>query len=91
MDSKTLYLHSHCQAVRALQLLLKKYESNLTVDAKFGPRTEHAVRTAQRKLAIFPADGIAGPHTLDALAKAAKAAGPTNPLPRPASPSPHSP
>ena len=72
MHPKTLYLHSHGQPVRALQLLLKAYEPGLAVDGRFGLGTEHAVRTAQRKLAIFPVDGIAGPHTLGALAKAAK-------------------
>ena len=72
MHPKTLYLHSHGPPVRALQLLLKAYEPGLAVDGRFGLGTEHAVRTAQRKLAIFPVDGIAGPHTLSALAKAAK-------------------
>ena len=83
MDQKTLYLHSRGQPVRALQLLLKKYEPGLAVDGIFGPRTERAVRAAQRKLEIVPADGIAGPYTLAALTRAAKGAQPANPSPPP--------
>ena len=86
MHPKTLHLHSSGRQVRALQLLLRKYEPQLAVDGKFGPRTERAVRAAQRKLGLFPADGLAGPHTLAALAKAAKPSGaPSRPTP-PATP-----
>ena len=86
MEQKTLYLHSRGQPVRALQLLLKKYEPGLAVDGLFGPRTERAVRAAQRKLEVVPADGIAGPYTLAALTKAAKGSQSANPLPRPKPP-----
>ena len=82
MEQKTLYLHSRGLPVRALQFLLKKYEPGLAVDGLFGPRTERAVRAAQRKLEVIPADGIAGPYTLAALTKAAKSSRPADPLPR---------
>ena len=53
-----LYLHSHGQPVRALQMLLRRFEPALTVDGRFGPKTERAVRLAQRRLGLFPADGM---------------------------------
>ena len=88
MHPKTLYLHSRGQPVRALQLLLKAYEPGLAVDGIFGPRTERAVRGAQRKLGLFPADGEAGSVTLAALAHAAQA----TQHPKPAQPpKPHQP
>ena len=74
MHPKSLYLHSSGAAVRALQLLLRRYEPDLPVDGSFGRKTERAVRVAQRKLEVFCVDGIAGSHTLATLAKAAKAA-----------------
>ena len=73
LHPKTLHLHSSGPQVRALQLLLRTYEPWLAVDGRFGPKTEHAVRTAQRRLDIFPADGLAGTHTMAALAHASAA------------------
>lgn len=59
--------------VGTLQALLRFYDPTVTADNNFGPKTERAVRTAQRRLGLFPPDGVAGPQTLSALAKAAKA------------------
>ncbi len=86
MQPHTLYLHSHGQPVRALQMLLRRFEPALTVDGRFGPKTERAVRLAQRRLGLFPADGMAGPQTLDALAKTSKAPKAPTALPQPAPP-----
>jgi hypothetical protein len=57
--------------VKSLQLLLRHYVPLLAVDGRFGPRTERAVRAAQRRLGVFPVDGLAGPCTLAALTRAA--------------------
>ncbi len=54
-------------AVRTLQTLLRSYEPSLREDGVYGPRTERAVRMAQRKLSLHPPDGIAGPQTMTAL------------------------
>ena len=85
MHAKTLYLHSSGPQVRALQLLLRPYDSALAVDGRFGPITERAVRAAQRKLGVFPIDGMAGPFTLTALTKAARTDKPARPTPPPTS------
>ena len=70
MDEKTLYLQSSGPQVSALHVLLKKYDPQLAVDSSFSPKTEHAVRAAQRKLGVFPADGLADPYTLAMILKA---------------------
>ena len=72
--SHVLKIGSHGGTVRPLQAMLKHYDPALVTDGAFGPRTERAVRLAQRRLGLFPPDGIAGPITLGALAKAAKPA-----------------
>lgn len=70
-----LKLGQHGDDVRALQNKLKVFVPEVEVDGRFGPRTERAVRIAQRRLGLFPPDGIAGPKTLGALfaQKSAKA------------------
>lgn len=62
-----LKLGQHGDDVRALQNKLKVFVPEVEVDGRFGPRTERAVRIAQRRLGLFPPDGIAGPRTLGAL------------------------
>ena len=55
------------QDVKTLQTMLNKVcNSNLTVDGKFGAKTEQAVRSFQRANGLS-ADGIAGPQTWSAL------------------------
>lgn len=66
-----LMMGSQGEDVRRLQHTLHRYEPGLAVDGIFGPRTEQAVRLAQRRLTLYPPDGIVGPLTLAAL-------GPTN-------------
>ncbi len=88
MQQHTLYLHSHGPPVRALQMLLRRFDPTLTIDGHFGPRTERTVRLAQRRLGLFPADGLAGPETLDALAKTSKAFKSPTALHQPAPPAP---
>lgn len=68
-----LKLGSHGDAVKSLQHTLRRYDPSLVPDGRFGPATERAVRLLQRRLAVFPPDGIAGPRTLAALAAADKA------------------
>ena len=63
-----LKLGSHGDGVKALQTTLKQYSPTLVPDGRFGPATERAVRLAQRRCGVFPADGIAGPKTFAALA-----------------------
>jgi GH24 family phage-related lysozyme (muramidase) len=65
-----LKLGSHGDGVKALQTTLKRYDPTLVPDGRFGPATERAVRLAQRRCGVFPADGIAGPRTLAGLASA---------------------
>ena len=47
--------------------MLRPFQPHLAVDGSFGPRTDRAVRLAQRRLRLYPPDGVAGPHTLGAL------------------------
>lgn len=53
-------------AVSELQRLLNQYGYGLTVDGKFGPKTENAVRMFQASNGL-PADGICGADTWAAL------------------------
>ncbi|MCQ2330387.1 MAG: peptidoglycan-binding protein [Paludibacteraceae bacterium] len=63
----TLKNGSKGNAVSELQQALNNLLNlSLTVDGKFGPATQKAVRAAQTKLGL-KADGIAGPVTLGAL------------------------
>lgn len=62
-----LRLGQHGDDARVLQNKLKTFVPELDCDGRFGPRTERAVRVAQRQLGLFPLDGIAGPRTLGAL------------------------
>ena len=48
--------------VTTLQRYLNEYGYNLTVDGKFGPNTEKALKSFQRSRGL-EADGIAGPNT----------------------------
>lgn len=52
--------------VSALQTLLKKHGSSVSVDGDFGPQTEAIVKTFQEHSGIH-ADGIVGPQTWKAL------------------------
>ncbi|WP_394663336.1 peptidoglycan-binding protein [uncultured Sphingomonas sp.] len=45
-----LKLGQHGDDVRALQNKLKVFVTEVEVDRRFGPRTERAVRIAQRRL-----------------------------------------
>lgn len=64
-----LMLGSHGDNVRRLQHALRRYEPSLAADGIFGPRTERAVRLAQRRLRLYPPDGVAGSITLAALGR----------------------
>lgn len=64
---KMLSTGSRGDEVRALQIKLKRFEPQLASDGIFGRHTERAVRLAQRRLGLFPPDGIAGPHTMARL------------------------
>ena len=63
----TLSRGSVGQDVRHLQTLLRRYDSHVAMDGVYGSQTERAVRLAQRRMRVYPPDGIAGPHTLAAL------------------------
>ena len=75
-----LKMGSHGNDVRSLQARLRRFEPDLASDGIFGGRTERAVRLAQRRLGLFPPDGIAGPETMSALSRQSAAA-----VPKPAS------
>lgn len=62
----TVRFGSRGDAVRALQVELRKNAFAVTVDGIFGPRTLAAVKHAQADNAL-PVDGIAGPLTWTAL------------------------
>ncbi|MFB6781374.1 peptidoglycan-binding protein [Streptomyces sp. NPDC056352] len=53
-------------AVKYLQEVLRGYGYNIAVDGDFGPATESALISLQRRLRIT-ADGIYGPQTRDAI------------------------
>lgn len=53
-------------AVTEVQTLLKGYGYSVTVDGKFGPQTEKAVRSWQRSNGLT-VDGIVGPATMSSL------------------------
>ena len=79
-------LGSHGADVRTLQLELRHYDPHLVADGTFGARTERATRLAQRRLKLYPPDGVAGPITLAALGRhsAHKSAAPAStPFKRP--------
>lgn len=61
--------------VKKLQTLLKKNGASLTVDGKFGPATEEAVKRFQEAHGL-KADGIVGSQTWEALGAASEAAPP---------------
>jgi hypothetical protein len=67
-----LKLGSRGPAVVALQKTMKRYDPTLGTDGRFGRHTERTVRLAQRRLSVFPADGVVGPRTLAAIAAAEK-------------------
>jgi hypothetical protein len=81
MHPRVLHLHNHGQHVRALQELLNRAGAGLAVDGLFGPLTERAVRAAQRRAGLFPADGLAGPRTLAALTRGGGSAPSRHPSP----------
>ncbi len=63
----TLARGSAGKDVKHLQTLLRRYDRHVAVDGVYGPQTERAVRLAQRRMRVYPPDGIAGPYTLAAL------------------------
>lgn len=71
---RMLHLGDHGSDVSTLQTILRNYEPDLTVDGVYGPRTERAVRLAQRRNGLYPPDGIAGPMTIGALGRSSAAA-----------------
>jgi hypothetical protein len=54
------------QSVANLQEILKESGYNITVDGKFGPKTERALKAYQRNQGCR-ADGIVGPETMGAI------------------------
>ena len=65
---RLLKMGSRGDGVHSLQQQLRRFEPTLVVDGVFGTKTERATRIAQRRLGLFPPDGIAGPKTTAALA-----------------------
>lgn len=79
-----MQLGRHGADVRKLQLELRHYDPHLAADGFFGARTERATRLAQRRLKLYPPDGVAGPITLAALGRhAVPKPGNPAPVPRP--------
>ena len=62
-----LRIGSRGSEVKALQQLLRSYAPGIADDGVFGVQTERALRLAQRRHAIYPPDGVAGPITLGVL------------------------
>ena len=84
-----LKIGSHGEGVNALQQRLRAFQPGLAVDGLFGTRTERAVRIAQRRLGLYPPDGIAGRITMAGLARVSGSGPPHNaPALQPASPRP---
>lgn len=67
----TMQMGSRGDAVRALQRQLQSSDPALKTDGVFGPQTERAVRAFQRRVGLYPPDGIVGRHTAGALQRAA--------------------
>ena len=81
-----LKLGNHGDLVKHVQQQLRHFEPALAIDGIFGRHTDRAVRIAQRRLGLYPPDGIVGPITASALTRsAAPAAAPTA---RPSHPAP---
>jgi GH24 family phage-related lysozyme (muramidase) len=84
--TRMMRLGSHGDDVSQLQSMLRQYEPDLRVDGVYGPRTERAVRFAQRRNGLYPPDGIAGPMTMGALRKSTSTSRtPTKTVPIPTS------
>jgi peptidoglycan hydrolase-like protein with peptidoglycan-binding domain len=64
---RMLRLHMVGWDVSVLQFLLVRHGALIAVDGDFGPATRRALRRYQRRHRL-QVDGIAGPHTLAALA-----------------------
>ena len=62
-----LKLGSRGPDVAKLQAQLRSTSPGLACDGVFGPRTEHAVRSFQRRRGLYPPDGVVGPITAHAL------------------------
>lgn len=71
----TLKRGSSGLAVRELQTALLKAGYGNTIDGKFGPKVEEALKSFQRENHLQP-DGIAGPNTWAALGVVAEAPAP---------------
>lgn len=56
------------RVVQAIQEALNSLGFDLGVDGKFGPQTQIAIKTIQRRLGVT-ADGVIGPKTFEALQK----------------------
>lgn len=67
----TMRMGSRGDAVRALQRQLQSTDPSLQADGIFGSQTERAVRAFQRRVGLYPPDGIVGRHTAGALQRAA--------------------
>ncbi len=64
-----IHVGSRGEQVRSVQQTLREFGSLNKVDGIFGPRTERAVRAAQRRFGVFPADGVVGPVTRRAFSE----------------------
>ena len=62
-----LIVGSRGPKVQQVQMLLRAFDAHLAADGVFGLHTERAVRLAQRRLGLYPPDGIVGPMTQNAL------------------------
>jgi len=62
----TVRVGDRTHPVRTLQHLLNEHGHDLEADQSFGPRTEAAVRTAQRDFGL-EVDGVVGPLTWGAI------------------------
>lgn len=65
-EPRVLRRGDNCERVKGLQIELNRIGANLTVDGDYGPGTERAVRSFQKRIGLV-ADGVFGDKTAGAL------------------------